>query len=162
MTPIAMMTRPSRTLTAAMMPSNRFVVFRFPSTICTPRRQAMSVREAAAGERRLSSRDLEFLQRTQSGRRHLPDSFDGPAEFSELAHHLVDRRVDALAKMTPVVGKEEIRHRCADECAQGCSCTDSILIGHTSLLLIDWLPKDVPRHVHARPAAEALPDRRTA
>src|SRR3989442_11956935 len=94
----------SRTLTAAIMPSRRFVVSRFPAFIPS----LSSVRRAGALIRRLGARRVELVHRADAVVGHGADLFDRGLEPCEFAPQIVDGGLEAAAHLMPTLGKEEV------------------------------------------------------
>src|SRR4029450_8898317 len=123
----------SRTLTAAMMPSSRFVVSRFPAFISG----APSVR-----------RRFEFVPDAHAVVGHFPELLDRFLEPPEFTTQIVDRRLEAFTHVLTCIGIEEVGGGRANNSTDDCSCEYDTRLVHTLLLQWPngiWLPKQVPR-----------------
>src|ERR1041384_2887273 len=114
-----MSTSASSTLTAAMMPSSRFVVSRFPAVISPP----PSVRRRRSAERGgLRARGVEFIYGANAVVGHFPKPFNRLLKAREFGAQFLDCRLEAFAHALAAFGKEEVtrgRANCrADDCPQ--------------------------------------------
>src|SRR5258705_3852529 len=130
MTPAPISRIASRTLTAAMIPSRRFVVSRFPAFIPS----LSSVRRTGAGIGRLRPRRVELVHRTDAVVGHRPELFDGSLELAEFAPQIVHGGLELVAQLMPPVRKEEVTHGGARNRADNCACDHHSRLVHTPLL----------------------------
>src|SRR4051812_41395422 len=122
-TPMPMTTSASRTLTAAMMPSNTFVVDR--STVMQSpleRRGLMGARHAA---RRAADRSQRLVQHLPAFVGHAGQLLHRRAELDELAVEVVKRRFNRVADGAPAFGEEEVAGQSAKYGADHSGCNGS-------------------------------------
>src|SRR3954462_6790838 len=105
-----MRTSASSTLTAAMMPSSRFVVSRFPAFIPL----APSVRGPRRRERRLRTRGVEFVHHADTVVGHVAELADRLLKAPEFAPEFVNRGFKPVARLLARPRKEEVTSGCTD------------------------------------------------
>src|SRR5258706_15932108 len=130
MTPAPISRSASRTLAAAMIPSRRFVVSRFPAFIPS----LSSVRRTGAGIGRLRPRRVELVHRSDAVVGHRPELFDGSLELAEFAPQIVHGGLELVAQLMPPVRKEEVTLGGARNRADNCACDHHSRLVHTPLL----------------------------
>src|SRR5438874_5039232 len=105
MNPAPMSRSASRTLTAAMMPSSRFVVSRFPAVMSA----SSSVRRTrVAAEWGLRARGVELVHRADAVVGHFAELLDRRLETREFPAQVLDRRFQVVQHLFAAVGKEEV------------------------------------------------------
>src|SRR5215471_17695093 len=150
--PPPMMTSASRTLTAAMIPSSRFVVASSVPMATSERRRLM--RPVVARHRRRAFAE-RIVQELPAFVGHAGRLLNGGAEAHELAREIIERRLDLPTYVSAVIGEEQIAGDAADHGTDNRRC-HRLRVGHRPPTRPPHATSCVPRA--AAKAAAAQPN----
>src|SRR5690349_20540158 len=114
--PMPVMSSASSTLTAAMMPSSRFVVPSSPAMAPSERRQ-LARRRVARRLRRVAERVVQQLPAFVGHARGL---LNGGPEAHELAREIIQRRLDLAPQGAAVLGEKQASGGAANDRSNQC------------------------------------------